>query len=656
MLPPVHDPKKASSVLPGYLPRRYGNGAKAEMTLASRLAIAMVLLVAIAVSAVGWLSYRSLEQALLPRILDRIEAHSQLVAADLESYVAGARGDIPAFRSAAALNGLIRAHLAGGTDPVDGVSEKTWRERIAAHLLAEVEANPAYAALRIIGLDDGGREIVRVDRSGPNGAARIVPEPELTPMGDQTYFKEAIKLPPGATYVSPLDLDKDSGIIETPHRPTLRVATPIFTADGKPFGIVIVNVDMRPAFERVRSSVRQEGKVYVVNAHGDYLVHPDPAREFGSLLGTPSSWQSDFPTLASSVGVEHVVAQIVPDQAGQPGGVALAPAILAGSEWVAIIETFPNAVFIAPAAAIQNTSLLVGLIAVLCAAALAGFVASSLTRPISRLTAAVEAIGNTDRVAIPVDASGETGVLARAFARVLDEANAKTEALQREVQEHRRTEAARDHYAARERLFIAAVESSNDAIITKSRDGTITSWNPAAERLFGYAAAEVVGKSIDLIVPPDRAAEVHDLLRRISWGETIEQYETQRVRRDGSTVEVSLSLSPIKTPSGAIIGASKTARDITEDRRTRHALRQQIEERRRIFETSQDLILVIDPRGVMVQVSPSAEAILGYAPDEMIGRNASDFLLPDDLEISRKEMRLARRGQRAQNTDSRYAP
>ena len=147
---------------------------------------------------------------------------------------------------------------------------------------------------------------------------------------------------------------------------------------------------------------------------------------------------------------------------------------------------------------------------------------------------------------------------------------------------------------------------------------------------------------------------MHDLLRRISWGETIEQYETQRVRKDGSTVEVSLSLSPIKTPSGAIIGASKTARDITESRRTQHALRQQIEERRRIFETSQDLILVIDPRGVMVQVSPSAEAILGYAPDEMIGRNASDFLLPDDLEISRKEMRLARRGQRAQNTDSRY--
>src|SRR5450756_914539 len=261
--------------------------------------------------------------------------------------------------------------------------------------------------------------------------------------------------------------------------------------------------------------------------------------------------------------------------------------------------------------------MLVGLIAVLSAAALAVFVANSLTQPISKLTAAVEGIGKNGPVTIPVDASGETGVLARAFARVLDEATAKTTALQREVQEHRRTEAARDHYAARERIFSAAVESSNDAIITQSLDGTITGWNPAAERLFGYSEAEAVGKNTDIIVAADRMAEVQDILRRISWGETIERYETVRLCRNGRPVEVSLSISPIKAPSGATSGASKTVRDITDSRKTEQALRQQIEERRRIFETSQDLILVIDPRGVMVQVSPSAEAILGYKPKEM---------------------------------------
>jgi PAS domain S-box-containing protein len=624
------------------------------MTLATRLAVAMILLVTIAVTAVGWLSYRSLEQALLPRALDRIEAHSQLVAADLQSYVHGARSDISTFRSHAAANGMVLAHFNGGIDPVDHISEAAWRARLLTRLVADLGAKPAYSQFRFIGIDDGQREILRVDRSGPNRAIRIVPDAELQRKGDQPYFKDTIKLALDQIYVSAIDLNEENGVIETPHVPTLRVATPVFAPDGKPFGIVIVNVDMRPALERVRLSTRQGGAMYVVNSSGDYLVNPDIAREFGSQLGTPTSWQRDFPDLAPSRGAVQDVARMVPDQTGQPGGAALSSTILAGNEWLGVIETVPNATFMAPAATIQSTSMLVGLIAVLCAAASAVLVARSLTRPINQLTAAVESAGRNQPSAIPVDAGGETGVLARAFARVIGETKAKTTALEREVQEHRRTESARDHHAARERLFSAAVESSNDAVVTISLNGAITGWNPAAERLFGYAATEVVGQRIDLIFPADRMVEMHDLLRRIGQGETIEHHETVQLRKDGRSVEVSLNLSPIKTPSGAIIGAFKTARDITEGKRTQRALSQEIEERRRIFETSQDLILVTDPKGVFVQVSPSCQPILGYLPEQMIGRSAVEFIHADDLDSTREEMRAARRGQHTRNFDSRY--
>jgi PAS domain S-box-containing protein len=613
----------------------------------------MILLVTIAVTAVGWLSYRSLEQALLPRVLDRIETHSRFVAAELESHVRSGPGDIATFRGLAAVAGVMRARLNGGIDPVDQTTEALWRERLAARLAAQMPLKPAYS-LRLIGVEDGHREIVRVDRSGPDGTVRIVPEAELKQVGDAPYFRDTINLAADQIYVSPISLTTENGVVETPHVPILRIAQPVLAPDGKPFGIVIINADMRPALARVRSSVRPGEQAYVVDGRGDYLVHPDRTREFGSQLGAPTDWRSDLPYLAASLGATRSVSQMVNDQAGQPGGVALAPARLADREWVAVIEAVPNAAFMAPAAAIEKTSLLVGLIAVLGAAALAVFVAASLTRPIRRLTTAVEGIGRNDPVAIPVDAGGETGVLARAFARAIGEVNAKTTALEREVQEHRRTEAARDHYAARERLFSAAVESSNDAIITKSLDGIITGWNPAAERLFGYSAAEAVGKSIEMIVPPDRVTEVHDALRRVGWGERIEHNETVRLRKDGSSVEVSLSIAPIKTASGAIIGASKTARDITPSKRTQHALRQQIEERRRIFESSQDLILVTDAKGNLVQVSPSAAAILGYSPDEMVGHSAIDFILGDDLDNTRAEMRAARRGQHTRNFDSRY--
>jgi PAS domain S-box-containing protein len=623
------------------------------MTLTTRLAIAMIALVAIAVSAVGWLNYRNLEQALLLRARDRIETHSRQLATDLEYYAASATGDVASFRSAAALHGLIRARRAGGIDPVDGVSEKTWRDRLASRFAAELEAKPTYAMLRIIGLDDDGRELVRVDRAGPNDTIRIVPEEGLLKRNSRGYFQETMRLGPTQIYVSPLDLGRRNGLIEAVHRPTLRVATPIFGDDGKPFGLFMVNVDLRRAFDRVRSSVLPGETIYVVNKQGDYLIHPDRSREFGWLLGKPNDWKADFPHLASQAGATQGSADIVPDQAAQPGGIALAAAVLAGVEWVGVIETAPNAVIMAPAASIRNTSLLVGGIAVLCAAVLALLIARSLTRPIVQLTEAVQGVARNKKIAIPVDARGETGVLARAFAQAIGEVNAKTAALEREVQEHRRTIAARDHHAERERLFSAAVESSNDAIITMSLDGTITGWNSAAERLFGYSAAEAAGNNITLLVPEDRLPEIHDTLRRIGWGESIEHNETVRMRKGGQRIEVSLSISPIKSPSGATIGISKVARDITETNKTRQVLRRQTEELRRIFETSQDLIMVMDSRGFLVQISPSCEAILGYRPEEMIGRSGEDFIHPDHLEISRQEMRAARRGQRPKISDTR---
>jgi PAS domain S-box-containing protein len=212
----------------------------------------------------------------------------------------------------------------------------------------------------------------------------------------------------------------------------------------------------------------------------------------------------------------------------------------------------------------------------------------------------------------------------------------------------------RDHHRERESLFSAVVESSNDAIITKSLDGTITGWNRAAERLFGYTAAEVVGERIDIIVPPDKHAEVRDILRRISKGEAIEHFETLRLHKDGHEVDVSLGISPIRSATGEIVGASKIARDITESRRTQKALHQEIEERQRIFETSQDLILVTDTAGNFVQVSPSSMAILGYEPAEMIGHSAIEFIHPDDLDSTRAEMRSARRGRLMRNFETRY--
>jgi hypothetical protein len=173
------------------------------MTLTTRLAIAMILLVTVAVGAVGWLSHRSLEQAILPSVLDRIETHSRFVAAELESHVRSGPGDITTFQGLAAVAGVMRSRLNGGIDPADQTTEALWRERLEGRLAAQMAIKPAYS-LRLIGVEDGHREIVRVDRSGPNGAVRIAPESELQRVGDAPYFRDTIKLAADEIYVRPL--------------------------------------------------------------------------------------------------------------------------------------------------------------------------------------------------------------------------------------------------------------------------------------------------------------------------------------------------------------------------------------------------------------------------------------------------------------------
>src|SRR5262249_52954401 len=115
--------------------------------------------------------------------------------------------------------------------------------------------------------------------------------------------------------------------------------------------------------------------------------------------------------------------------------------------------------------------------------------------------------------------------------------------------------------------LVSIVESSDDAIVTKDLDGIITSWNRGAERLFGYTAEEVIGKPITIVIPQDRLDEEPQILERIRRGERVDHYDTIRRRKDGSLIDISLTVSPLKDADGRIVGASKIARDITERKR-----------------------------------------------------------------------------------------
>src|SRR5262245_32912945 len=138
-------------------------------------------------------------------------------------------------------------------------------------------------------------------------------------------------------------------------------------------------------------------------------------------------------------------------------------------------------------------------------------------------------------------------------------------------------------------------DSSDDAIVSKDLNGIVTSWNGSAERMFGYTAAEVVGRSIRLIIPADRQSEEDFVLSRIRAGESVRHYETIRQRKDGTLIPISLTVSPIYDDRGVVVGASKVARDISDRRQADFAARRLAA----VVESSDDAIVAKDLNGII---------------------------------------------------------
>jgi PAS domain S-box-containing protein len=181
--------------------------------------------------------------------------------------------------------------------------------------------------------------------------------------------------------------------------------------------------------------------------------------------------------------------------------------------------------------------------------------------------------------------------------------------------------------ANRTNLRLASIiESSDDAIVSKSLDGTITSWNAGAERIFGYSAFEAVGQSMRMLMPPDRLTEEIDILRRISVGQTVRHFESTRVRKDGAHILVSVTISPLRDSSGAIVGASKIARDITESRRIQHSVTEHEARLAAIIGAAMDAVITVNAGQFITMFNPAAESMFGCNASAALGSSLERFI------------------------------
>lgn len=178
----------------------------------------------------------------------------------------------------------------------------------------------------------------------------------------------------------------------------------------------------------------------------------------------------------------------------------------------------------------------------------------------------------------------------------------------------------------------AIVGSSEDAIVGKSLDGVITDWNAGAERIYGYSAEEAVGRHVKMLVPEGKHEELDWIFRELRAGRNVGLLETIRRTKGGKIIDVALTISLIKDAEGKVLGASAIGRDITVVKQAQNALREREEWFRSLIENSSDLLILTDPAGQITYISPSVHRILGYTPEERIGRSFFEQLHPDDVE------------------------
>jgi len=172
----------------------------------------------------------------------------------------------------------------------------------------------------------------------------------------------------------------------------------------------------------------------------------------------------------------------------------------------------------------------------------------------------------------------------------------------------------------------AIVESSQEAIIGMTEDARITDWNAGAERMYGFTAAEAVGKPFSILVPTERFGELAGNLERLGRGESIERFETAGVRKDGRIIAASVAIAPIRDSTGRIVGASSIGHDITEGKRALESLAVSEAKFRGLFESAADGIFVVGRHGSILDVNPAGEALLGRDRSQLIGSRIEDLI------------------------------
>jgi two-component system, sensor histidine kinase and response regulator len=535
-------------------------------SLSVRIIAGVLLLLALATALQIYLSNRLARESVLAELQAQLQAKADYSISELRYRLDRLRSDVILLSQLPSVLGIARAAQNGGIDPKEQRDVETLKSRLQDVIIAFTHANPEYFQVRLVGLADGGRELVRVQIN--NGKTEIVPKEQLQQKQDRDYFIATLALKTGETYLSNFNLNQEFGKIEIPHRRTIRATTPVYSESGEIFAMVVINMDLGPTFDKLLDNNPDYIYTYMFNQNGDYLIHPDKNKTFGFELGAPHRWQDE---VRFSTGLPDAQSHRLTLQ-------KLEPFTLENKPLYGLQENFnyedqgENSRYVSLVYAVdahylevRNEALIriIVLSALGCAFAIAillYFYVRRLIAPLVSLSDAAHAIGEGDySVAMPVQNIPELGQLILAF-EIMKE---KIAARDREIYE------ANQHLKTSLEYADLIIESMPEAIIIANPNGEIIRCNRQVATLFGYGTDELIGQPIEVLVPMrdkggDAAHRASYLKEQISrpMGQGRDLYG---LRRDGSEFPVEIGLNTLRSIFGTNVLA--TVFDITERKR-----------------------------------------------------------------------------------------
>ncbi len=533
------------------------------MSLAVKIAVLASALLVAATLVLFFLVRERIESTVVQREEIRLDRAVTLAARELRTEINHAASDVRVAARSPSLTGIVEA-LTHAND-AGSLSAADREDQLADVFRAMLAANSDYLQVRLIGVEDGGREILRLQRT-PEGIVRV-PKNELQRKSDQPYFKGILAQKPGAIYVSQINLNREHGKIEEPQQPVVRVGTSVETVQSKPFGIIVINIDLTPLLDQIASFSVDPLDLYLTTAEGDYLSAPDGRKTFGFDLGHRYRIQEDMPWLAEEF---RGAAPLGAPQTYRHGD-TIAHTIAFNAEgdapqtwmFVGILDTKrAMADFLGIRYWLMGTIISVIVIGGLGSV----FFARRITAPLRQLTSALKEVGEGNfhqAIGKSTAADREIVDLRSAFETMCEAIESREQRLR---EAHARIE--------------AVVEHAVSPIITINDRGRIIHVNEATCRTFGYAAAELEGQNVSMLMPsPFR--EEHDgyIMNYLSTGDAKvigTEREVTGVHKDGRTFPIDIGVAEVKIATGRTFIATLT--DLSEIKALQEAKIEKIED------------------------------------------------------------------------------